>query len=352
VEERVARTRLRHAAFVGVVALVVGLFLSIVVYRTVIRRLGRLDAELRGLHAPHGERAPGSAAGDEIDRISAGLRCLVGDLAASAERLQGAVEEKARLLAQVEGFNEELAAEVERTRQELLAAQRELLQSEQMATLGKLSAGLAHELRNPLFIIRGSAEAFRRRHPDAASVSTDIIEEVDRVDTIIARLMDLARPLSLASVAVDLADLLREIVTEAGRAETADRGIRLRIAGETDGCTSGDRDFLRQALTHLVDNARQAAPPGGEVTVGLRRAEPGWLLVTVEDAGSGIAPEDLGRVFEPFFSRRAGGTGLGLSAARKIVDLHGGSVTVESEPGKGTRFTVRLREANREEERP
>jgi signal transduction histidine kinase len=346
VDQRVGRTRLRHAAFVGIVALVVGLFLTVIVYRTVIRRLGRLDAELRQLHAPHGERAVElEGGGDEIDRLSAGLRCLVGDLAASADRLQVALEEKGRLLLRVEHFNEELAAEVERTRQELLAVQQELLRAEQVATLGKLAAGLAHELRNPLFIIRGSAESFRRHHPVAAGLASDIIEEVDRLDAIISRLMDLARLSGLASVRVDLSGLLQEVAAEAERAEVSGRGVGFRLELEGALHTLGDRDYLRQALTHLADNARRAAPPRSQVAIGLRRSEPGWLLVTVEDAGCGIAAEDLPRIFEPFFSRTPGGTGLGLCAAKKIIDLHGGSIEVASAPGKGTRFSVRLREA-------
>jgi len=124
-------------------------------------------------------------------------------------------------------------------------------------------------------------------------------------------------------------------------------GIELSIGEEDQATVMGDTDRLKQLLLNLVDNARKYTPQGGKVTLGLRRAE-GWAVLTVTDTGMGIPTQDLPHIFERFYrvdkarSRAAGGAGLGLSIVQWIVQAHGGKISVQSEPGHGTTFTVRL----------
>lgn len=339
--------QLRHAAFIVVVVVVVGGLLSLLTYRLVIRRLTRLDRELRRTAPPASQ--PPVARGDEIDRVSMTLRHLVADLARSAADLQTALDEKERLLREVEGHSNQLGREVARVREDLLATQRDLVRAEHLATMGQLAAGLAHELRNPLFIIRGSAEAVRRRHPAAAEEAADVIQEVDRVETIIARLIELARPIELATRRLSLGEVVREVVDRAARtAAGSPSAVEVKLQEEATAEVEADPHYLEQALGNLVANACEAIAGRGEVVVRVF-ADAGVPVVEVRDTGTGIRSEDLPHVFEPFFTRKAGGTGLGLSATKKVLELHGATIAVASAVGVGTCMTVRFPQRREEE---
>ena len=332
--------QVRHGLFVVLVALMVGGLLSLMTYRYVIRRLGRLDHELRDIEL--GAEASPSGAGDEIDHVAAALHALVRDLRSTAARLEASLAEREALLARVESFNEELEAEVRRVRDELLTAQQDLLRAEQLAVMGHLSAGMAHELRNPLFIMRGTAEALGRRHPESEEDARDIIQEVDRVNDIISRLLDLARPVTIERRPVALKAFVRDCVEGLARAGRLECAASLRVDGPDDLEVQGDAGYLRQAFMNLLLNACEAAQSGDGVQVEIARAESGEAMVRVCDDGPGVAPEDRDELFRPFFTKKPGGTGLGLTLTRKFLDVHGATVEVASTPGEGACFTVRF----------
>jgi len=341
VDAEVARVRRRHAAFVALTVFLVAALLSFFVYRFVLLRLSRVERRVLKLAGEQGRGvAPGD--GDEIDHLQRMLQGLVSDLASTAAERSAALEEKSGLLARVEGFNEELGEEVARVRTKLLRTQKDLLRAERLSTIGHLAAGLAHELRNPLFIIRASAEAHARKHQEGEALAADIVEEVDRVNALVTRLLDLARPMPTQHRPVDLGQVLRRAAAKVERALDPQPEVRVRCSGMWEGTLQGDDAFLVQAFINLISNACQAVQRtghSGAVEVTWQGQGAGGEVV-VRDDGCGIPAEDLEHVFEPFFTRRSGGTGLGLCIAKKVLEPHGAELTVRSVPGEGTEVRV------------
>jgi signal transduction histidine kinase len=215
--------------------------------------------------------------------------------------------------------------------------------SERLAAIGQLSGGVAHELRNPLNVVKTSVYFLlhaRNPTPEKQAEHLRRIEEnVRRADGIITALSGFARmpQPELRPFAVG------RCVAEALDADPPPEGVQVRL--DLPGSLPpalGDAAQVRIVLANLIRNAREAMPGGGLLTISGRREGDG-LAVTVSDTGPGIAPEHLGRVMEPLFSTKARGLGLGLALARAILDKHGGGLAVTSELGRGSAFTVRLR---------
>lgn len=225
--------------------------------------------------------------------------------------------------------------------------ERQLLRSEKLATIGVLSAGIAHEIGTPLGVARGRAEYMLNKlaaGDPAADGHRIIIEQIDHVSRTIRSLLDFARARPARLEAVDFAHAARA-VAELLRLEAERRGVRIEVAGADTGPElMADRDQLQQALVNLVMNALDACDRGG--TIGMA-AEPvaghaGGVKIVVRDDGRGISDEDRERVFDPFYTtkKRGQGTGLGLSIVSQIVRDHGGTVELDSAPGRGTTVTM------------
>lgn len=237
------------------------------------------------------------------------------------------------------------AQQLAKANQDLQEAEGAMRRGERLAALGQLTAGLAHELRNPMGTIRNSAEILGRTVPAdneiATEMASNIREEVDRANALITKFLQFASPVSLSAEPSDLAALL-------------DRSIKLaRSASPPVTCSvftnylpdippvSMDATLMERVFLNLILNAAQATDASGVVTVRTKITE-GYAETAIIDTGSGIAPEHLDEIFNPFFTRKHGGTGLGLAIVSRIVDLHGGQVLVESTPGKGSTFRVLL----------
>jgi two-component system, NtrC family, sensor histidine kinase HydH len=236
---------------------------------------------------------------------------------------------------------EQLAA-ANRSLSEAEAAMR---RSERLAALGQLSAGLAHELRNPLGTIKASAEMLTRGVPAdnevAREVAGFISSEVDRTNLLVTRFLEFARPLQLRLASVDLTQVLDSAVGNLERGSPHyDVSVYKNYAPEI-GTLSLDADLMERVFYNLLLNAAQATPAGGVITVKTRLAD-GAAEISVIDRGSGIASKDRESIFNPFFTTKPEGVGLGLAIVSKIVDDHGGKIAVESEPGKGSIFRVYL----------
>ncbi len=231
---------------------------------------------------------------------------------------------------------------------ELRALEEQVQRAQRLASLGRLAGGLAHEVRNPLGIVRATAQLLQQeaaRYP-ALALPTQVIQaEIDRVDRLIEQLLDYARPQPPRSAPLDLAALARHAVAIT-EPLAAQRGVGLSIeAPAALAPLEGDAERLHQAVINLLLNAVQATPAGGQVAVSLRevyRGSDAQVVLTVCDTGAGIAPEDLPRLFEPFFTTRDDGVGLGLSLVQQIAAEHGGTVRVASRPGAGAAFTIEL----------
>ena len=236
----------------------------------------------------------------------------------------------------------EALAEANRSLQE---AEAQVRRSERLAALGQLSAGLAHEIRNPLSTIKGSAEMLLKdvdangavAHELAGFIST----EVDRTNALVTRFLDFARPLTLRLEKTEITEVIDQAAAQVEKhTPPLDVSIYKNYSPDIPAFLL-DRQLIERVFYNLVLNAAQASPPQGSVTVKTRQVGD-TVEVDVIDRGSGIAPKDRESIFNPFFTTKSSGVGLGLAIVSKIVDEHGGQITVESEPGAGSVFRVFL----------
>jgi signal transduction histidine kinase len=304
---RAIRTEL---AMTAIVAAALAMLLSFAVARTITRPLATITGIMREV----------AATGDLTKKI-----VLRGDRD----------DEDARLLAST--FNT-LTDSIARF-------QRDMSHKERLSSLGRLSTVIAHEVRNPLMIIKAALHTLRQRDssPDAVrEAAADIDGEVVRLNRIVNEVLDFARPIQFVLAPTDLNALCRD--SAAAAAATPGPAIHLDLDPALP-IVSTDAERLRLALVNLLVNARQAvgSDPPGEPRVFLStRAADEHISILIADTGSGIASADLSRAFDPYFTTKRGGTGLGLPIAKNIVDGLGGTIAVASAPGRGTEIRIDL----------
>ena len=305
----------REIILTGVGAVLIATLLGYGIARTVTRPLRAVTATMREMAA-------------------------TGNLAGAAPPPGPWDDEDARLLSTT--FRQ-MTASLDRS-------QREMAQRERLSSLGRLSAVVAHEVRNPLMIIKAGVRSLRRAQtPDVVeSVSGSIEEEVERLNRVVSDVLDFARPLRLNLAPADLVGLCRDAAASAtsGRPDVP-------VTFDPDPALEGvlvttDADRLRTVLTNVLGNAQEAVreqprdPDCSGVRLQARPAVKGEVRITVIDNGSGISAVDLPRVFEPFYTTRRSGSGLGLAITRNIVEGLGGTIHVRSEEGRGTTVEILL----------
>jgi signal transduction histidine kinase len=284
---------------------------------------------------------------DEIGRVALHLDHLLDQLQDRDRRLRE--------------WNEELNARVEERTHELRLANRQLeattkqlIMSEKLAAIGEITAGVAHEINNPIAVMQGNLEVVRNvmgRGADKARTEFRLLDEqIQRISQIVTKLLQFAKPEEYAGyverhasrdVISDTLPLVQHLLNKAAiEVRRDDRATRLILMNRTE---------LQQVLVNLIVNAIHAMPEGGQLALRTcdldSEGRPG-LAIEVADTGIGMAPDVVRKVFDPFFTtKRREGTGLGLSISQTLVTRQGGKISVESEPGKGTTFTVWLPEA-------
>jgi two-component system sensor histidine kinase PilS (NtrC family) len=226
---------------------------------------------------------------------------------------------------------------------ELRRMEQQMRRAERMATLGQLSAGIAHEIRNPLASISGSIELLRQGH--AASEEDDALmaivnREIDRLNGLISDLLDWANPRPPQIVELDLAVLVEETVRVFRQDKSS--GVEVELSAPPALVMAGDAAKLRQVVWNLLRNAAEAAAAGGGHVAVAVGGSAETAEVAISDDGAGIPREHLSRVFDPFFTTKKRGTGLGLATCHSIVTDHGGTLDVTSNAGGGTRVVMRL----------
>jgi len=308
--------RRRVGLLLGVWVLLVGA-VAIVVGRTVRRSVARLEADLA------------AAAAGERKEIEIGPQELPLDHSAAE-------------------LHRSLRAFLRRQRERDAEVVSRLARVDQLASLGQLAAGLAHEIKNPLAGIQGAIEVLK---DDAVDESTarlygEMLAELKRVHAILQRLLESGRPAPLRLARTDLAKLIEETVELMGPAL---RRQKVEVVAEVaSGLPAARLDpaKIRQVLVNLIQNAGEAmVERGGHIRVRASALPAGGgVVLAVEDDGPGIAPADLDRLFEPFFTTKFTGTGLGLAISKGLVEQHGGHIEVDSEPGRGTTFFLFLPE--------
>jgi len=226
------------------------------------------------------------------------------------------------------------------------ALQEQIKRAERLASLGKLAAGVAHEIRNPLGALKGFLQYFQRKltlQDQDKTYLTVMMKEVDRLNSVISNLLDFARPKDPVPEPCDIGDLIHHVLTlTESDFQSKEIDISLNIAEDLPQVRL-DRDQMTQVLLNILLNAIQVMESGGQITIGADiRAETHQLELTVSDDGKGIPADDLPRIFDPFFTTKKQGAGLGLAIAHTIIESHHGEITVESEEGKGSTFRIRL----------
>jgi PAS domain S-box-containing protein len=217
--------------------------------------------------------------------------------------------------------------------------------SERLAQLGRITAGVAHEVKNPLNSMRLWLENLKESLPKGDELPRQAVRvldsEIDRLDNVVKRFLDFTRPPDLHQEETNLKDLLEEVLAvEQPQMDKARVKVISRFAADVPPVLV-DRELLRQALINLLVNGLDAMPAGGRLTISLERHSE-MASIEIEDTGRGIAPENRQRIFQLFFTTKPGGSGIGLASAFRTVQLLNGSIDFRSEVGRGTTFRIEL----------
>ncbi|MBM4462811.1 MAG: HAMP domain-containing protein [Chloroflexi bacterium] len=312
------------------VGVVLGGVTVLILERSVLSQLARLSASVKRI----------GSSGDLSTRLSMPgkdeLSVLAGSMNGMLEALQHSQQE-------LQKYSGELERMVEDRTRELREAQEKLVRAEKLAAIGEVAGGIAHELRTPLAAIKLSADFLEAKLEGTADEKAIkhlvfLKKEVDACNKTINDLLDFARPAKPGTEQLDINEIVRSVI----QASTLPQNVK----AATDLATglppvTADASHIRRALSNLILNAVQAMPDGGQLT--LSTAQKGkFIEVKVTDTGVGVPEENLGKVFEPLFTTKAKGIGLGLVIAKASIERQGGTIEVESQVGKGTTFTVRL----------
>ena len=323
--------------FFGV--MVVAAVVSLRWARAIFHPLERMEATM--LCVEGGDLAARVGAVDSADEI--------GRLAQHLDELLATIDDNTRRLTH---WNAELDAKVAERTQELQTAQRQLVQAEKLATVGQLTASIAHEVNNPIAVIQGNLDLLRELlgSEAAARVAPElklVDAQIERMRLIVTRLLQFARPTEFAGYveAVDPNRALADCLVLAGHQITR-AGVVVKRELHATRQPAINPQELQQVLVNLLVNALHAMPGGG--TLKLATADSGEgdeaaVHITVQDSGPGLAPDLLAQLFQPFVTRRKEGTGLGLWISRQIVERYGGELSAANAPDGGAAFTVRLK---------
>lgn len=302
-----ARSMARRLAGALAATLAVALALALLAARRASRALRELTDAARAVG--RGERPPGEVAVRSHDEIG--------------------------LLA--EAFNR-MAADLKR-------AERDLVEAAKFSFVGELASGVAHEVRTPLGVLRSSAQILERTLPLKDDESRELLrmlrDEVDRIERVVSSLLSLGRPRQKHIESTPLGPLLARAAAFV-EPQAREKGITVWCGPGGDAPAACDPELIYQVVLNLLVNAVQILPPNGRIEVRALPPAGGRPGFEIHDDGPGMSEEVRARIFEPYFTRRAGGTGLGLTFVQRVVHEHRGEVTVESAPGRGTTFRVRL----------
>jgi signal transduction histidine kinase len=333
-------------ALFGIVMVVAGIFAALWA-RRVFKPIERMHATMHAIENGNPEARVGPVySRDELAVVAAHFDRLLDRLQAQASSLK-------RWGQSLDVEVAKRTAELEQAVADLKAAQSQLVMSEKLAAIGQLTAGVAHEVNNPVAVIQGNLEVLRDiLGPAAEPVATEIKlihEQVHRIRLIVAKLLQFARPQDYVGYLepVAPAQLIQDSLVLVGHL-LKKGNIAIEQHFDSTRHVVCNRNELQQVLINLLVNAIQAMPEGGVLIVAAEDWDesdmPLGLRLVVTDSGPGLAPAERERLFQPFYTaKKADGTGLGLWVSLSLVERYGGRITVDSEPGKGSRFTVWLR---------
>ncbi|SIR16174.1 MAG: HAMP domain-containing histidine kinase [Bosea sp. (in: a-proteobacteria)] len=301
----------RRSLFFGIFAFgcLISVLVGILMSDLLVRPLRALTRGVRAIASgDFGHRVPAGSGGHELNQLAAGFNGM-------AEQL---------------GKLQELEGELRRR--------------DRLSALGQAATVIAHEVRNPLGIIKTSTEVVRNRAKLAGSEDRMlgyVIDEVRRIETLVRDFLDFAQPKAPVTTELPMRAIIDRVAAVAAP-ELSRRKVAIAVADDSGGATIlGDPDQLHQACLNLVLNAIDAMPEGGAIHASVTATE-NCVSLTIRDEGPGVAPEIREQIFNPFFTTKAKGTGLGLAKVQTVAESHGGSASCTSEPGRGASFTLTL----------
>jgi signal transduction histidine kinase/putative methionine-R-sulfoxide reductase with GAF domain len=290
------------------------------------------------------DKALGAIAADFVDPRKNVTQEAFESLKAFAQQAGLAIR-NAFMYQELKTFSQQMEEKIQKTTADLRKTEAQLIRSDKLAALGQLAAGIAHEIRNPLTSINILIHSMTEDLPSGDSHKEDlevIEEEINRINQIVDQFLRFAKPAPPLLEKGDVLSVFEETL-QLLRPQIEKQQIFVRKEFQALPIVQMDREQMKQATLNLLLNAIQAMPAGGHLTLKARNSENGqWVHLSIQDSGIGIPGEDLNKLFDPFFSTKEGGIGLGLSIAHRIIDQHHGKIEVESAPGKGTLFTVWL----------
>ena len=230
---------------------------------------------------------------------------------------------------------------------EVRSLRKEIARNQRLASVGRLAAGVSHEIRNPLSSIKGFATYFKEKYydiPENQQISNLMIQEVDRLNRVVGQLHEFARPITISKKPVNIRTLLKDALKMIER-QTFEANIKIQTRMDTDiGDVLLDPDRINQVFLNLYLNAIESMKNGGSLNVWLlkNQEKEGRIEIQVQDTGTGISQEDVTHIFDPYFTTKASGTGLGLAIVHNIIEAHEGEIKVNSILGQGTTITILL----------
>lgn len=314
--------------FVIVIAAGIGVN-SFLIISTIAEPIAKLHEGTEIIGSGNLDYKVGTSAEDEIGQLSRAFDQMTEDLKARTEELKE--------------HSENLEKMVEERTKQLRDAQEELVRQEKLAVLGQLAGGVGHELRNPLGAIKNAAYflnmVLEEPEPEVKETLEILEREVSTSERIISNLLDFARPKPPTRRKVDVNDVVQGALSRVAVPENIEVVTQME---ETLPQILADPDQLGQVFGNIILNAIQAMPEGGQLLVKSEVPSPEQLSVSFTDTGTGIPEENLSKIFEPLFTTKAKGIGLGLAISKTLVEDHEGTIEVESTVGTGSTFTVKL----------
>ncbi|MGZ3534722.1 MAG: GAF domain-containing protein [Thermodesulfobacteriota bacterium] len=290
------------------------------------------------------EKALGAIAADFVDPSKNITKEALESVMVFAQQAGLAIH-NAFMYEELKTFSRQMEEKIQRTTADLRKTEAQLIRSEKLAALGQLAAGIAHEIRNPLTSINILIHSLTENFPPEDSHREDlkvIEEEIDRINEILDRFLRFAKPAPPLLERTEVASIFEETL-QLIRPRMEKQRVQVQKEFEVLPIILMDREQIKQVALNLLLNAVQAMPRGGTLMLRGENSKDGqWIKISIRDSGIGIPDEDMNRLFDPFFSTREGGIGLGLSIAHRIIDQHHGKIEVESALGKGTLFTLWL----------
>ncbi len=296
------------------------------------------------------EKALGAIAADHVEPGRTMTKEILESVMAFAQQAGLAIHH-AFMYEELKTFSQQMEEKIQKTTADLKKAEAQLIRSDKLAALGQLSAGIAHEIRNPLTSINILIHSLMETLPTENTHREDlkVIEgEIQRINEIVDQFLRFAKPSPPFLEKTEISSIFNETL-QLLRPQIERQRISLQKNFLSLPFITIDKEQIKQVILNLLMNAIQAMPKGGQLQLKAQSSEDHqWMKIFIQDSGIGILPEDIKKLFDPFFSTREGGIGLGLSIAHRIIDQHHGKIEVTSHPEKGTLFTIWLPMSNGE----